>query len=231
MASSIVKRLIQEIDDEDISASEDLPIEYYEMRELAKKRVIMRSAFRTHLIIFFLVNSFLITVNYFEQDIPITTFNDLWSVWVLSIWGLPLWSHFWSIKTQTITDDRQRIFILTFFMNVYLASFFISLNYFGTRYINDSSDLWWPWAVGFQLVFTLINAYFTFVKTNDAQLDEQVEEELIKMKGEFEFQLRLIQKMEEKTALRIQKEKTALTEEANEEPGEIDPTSKEKLQK
>jgi len=63
--SSIIKRLVKEVNkkEDDSSVEEDIPIEHLELAEIARKRVLIKSTLKSHIIIYLLTNTLLILIN------------------------------------------------------------------------------------------------------------------------------------------------------------------------
>ena len=63
--SSIIRRLVKEVNkkEEDSSVEEDIPIEHLELAEIARKRVLIKSTLKSHIIIYLLTNTLLILIN------------------------------------------------------------------------------------------------------------------------------------------------------------------------
>ncbi|TFH31246.1 MAG: 2TM domain-containing protein, partial [Promethearchaeota archaeon] len=110
----IVKRLVREINqhEEDDLDDKNFPIEYYELRELAKGRVLMKSSFKTHLFIYLLVNIFLIILNFLGGFQPLESFVYIWCLWSILGWGLILLAHGIILVTMNIPNLEYRIYII-----------------------------------------------------------------------------------------------------------------------
>ncbi len=181
---NIVKRLVQEIGDFDTSKDENLPIEYYEMRDYAKTRVLLKTSIKSHAVIFTLVNIFLFATNIFADPANIGHFFELWAFWVFLGWGFILWSHFVIVKGIIDIDDIDRkIFAIISLILVYIAGLLVFTNYISNYYL-ASSSLWWPWGVG--LIVLIIGSYAYVVYQTDEQgsFSNRVKKEMKIIKAE-----------------------------------------------
>ena len=74
----LIRRLVEEIKHEDLTEEENLPLEYYELKELAKTRVLLKGSLKIHAIIYLFLNVFVIILNLFAISTTIVHFFDLW---------------------------------------------------------------------------------------------------------------------------------------------------------
>lgn len=179
----IVKRLIKEIGDLDTSNDENLPIEYYEMRDYAKTRVLLKSSINIHLLIFILINIFLILTNIFLDPKPIRNFFELWGFWVLLGWGFLLWAHYVIVKgIMDIEDIDKKIFAIISLILLYIAGILVFTNYI-TNYYSNNEFIWWHWAVGAIGLIIGIYAYVVYQTDERGSLKNRINKEMELMKS------------------------------------------------
>ncbi len=77
-------------------------------REAAIKRLQAKRGFRTHLVVYILVN--LVLVILWASISAVTRFHYFWPIWVIAGWGIGLALHAWSVYfVKPISeDDIQR---------------------------------------------------------------------------------------------------------------------------
>lgn len=173
----IVKRLVKEIGAEPNEEDENLPIEYYELREIAKTRVLLKSSFKTHLFIYGLVNIFLIVLNLWGGFHPIDSFTDLWSLWSVLGWGLILVAHGIILATYTITNLEYRIFVITSVIAFYIAGFLVFVNFFAIA-VTESERLWWYWPIIAIFLFVAGYAWIVFYSENKEKFNSRISQEM-----------------------------------------------------
>jgi hypothetical protein len=179
----IVKRLVEEIGEIDTSKDDDVPLEYLEMREVAKARVILKSSVKAHSLIYGLVNIFLLFTNFFADPNPINHFFEVWSVWVILGWGLLLWTHFvviWGILSVKHVD--KKIFVIISLILGYIALLLIYTNYIVIHYSN-TDFLWWYWAAGGIALIIGSYAYIVYEIDESSKKKRQIDRELKIMRG------------------------------------------------
>ena len=108
VAPSIVKKIVESINNPSNDASENLPIEFYELREMAKRRVLLRDSVKMDATVYFIANAFLILLNILLK--PIHSIFDLWALWFAIPWGVFLWIHLWVYLTDTEPNYRKKMF-------------------------------------------------------------------------------------------------------------------------
>ncbi len=182
---SLIKRLVNELEIEkiDFSSNENLPLEYYELKELAKSRVLLKSSLKIHVIIYIIVNFFLIIVNLYINTSEIENIFDLWFTFVLIGWGFFLWAHSIIVLTMNVYNLEKRIFIITISILTYLIVLLIFINYL----INEIKEItvsWWPWPLVAIILFSGIYAFFVFENDDTSKLEIRIGKEIKKMKAE-----------------------------------------------
>ena len=90
---SLIKRLVREVKDVEPFPAENLPIEEYEIQELARTRVILKYSIKVHLLVFVCVNILLMTINIFTTLNTNGKIIEFWALWVIIGWGFLLWMH------------------------------------------------------------------------------------------------------------------------------------------
>lgn len=175
----IVKRLVEELGDLDTSNDENLPIEYYEMRDYAKTRVLLKSSIKSHTLIFILVNAFLLLSNFFAD--PKDNFLEMWSIWVLAAWGLLLWSHFVIVYGIIDIDDIDRkIFAIISLILSYIGLLIIFINYLANFY-GGTTYLWWYWVLAGICLVIGSYAYVVYQTDERGHLKNKIEKEMKKI--------------------------------------------------
>ncbi|WP_457558669.1 2TM domain-containing protein [Candidatus Harpocratesius sp.] len=173
----IVKRLVREIGTEQIDEDENLPIEYYELRELAKTRVLLKSSLKTHFFVYLIVNLFVVILNILGNIPPVESFLDLWSLWSVLGWGLLLLAHAMILATYNIPNLEYRIFIITSVISIYIGLFLIYLNYY-LRIANNDDEIWWYWPDIAILLFIAAYAWIVFYSENKEKFNSRIEREM-----------------------------------------------------
>ena len=182
--SGIVKRLVKEV--ENLSVDKDLeehPLEYYEMRDLAKLRVVLRSSVRSHLFIYSLINILLILANIFADPNPINYIFEIWALWVVIGWGLLLWVHsviIWGIIK--IKNLDLKIYAIISLILVYIALLLIYVNYL-TIYYSDSTYHWWPWSTAGIVIGIGAYAYIVHEMDEGGKMKIRIEDEMKKIQA------------------------------------------------
>ena len=195
--NSIIKHLVEELPSDEASTEEDIPIEFYEMEELALERVMIRSAFRIHLVIYVIFNIGFFCINLSQFNWYVKSIYDLWTLWILSSWGMAVWTHGWVVKTKKIPKYQHRMFVIITNMLIYLLSYLIFINYFGTFYGMGITIIWWPYTIPFIVGFIIVRAYFAFYQDNEQKIKAQVIIEIEKMKEEYELEIEKMTKFVE----------------------------------
>lgn len=197
MSKNVIKRLVEEIKNVDLTSEENLPIEYYELKELAKTRVLLKGSIKIHAIVYMFVNLFVLILNLFGRFTEINTIFDMWFIWVILGWGLILWSHSVIVISVSVVHLEQRIFAITVSILAYIAGFLVFINYF-VNHATNSEYYWWPWAAVFIALFSAAYAYIVFEKEDTSKMERRIGIEIEKMKDEEEIR-------KEKQALKISK--------------------------
>ena len=177
---ALIKRLVKEMKDVVPSPAENLPIEEYEIQELARTRVILKYSIKVHLLTFICVNVLLVTINLFTSwntDKPLIEF---WALWVIFGWGFLLWSHTLLGLSIYFKKLENRIFFITSCSLFYLAILLIFLNYL-TIYFAHGEIYWWPWSTGGIIVFIAIYAFIVFETDDQIKVEARVKKELQKI--------------------------------------------------
>ena len=175
----IVKRLVKELSQHEEEDHEDknLPIEYYELREIAKGRVLMKSSFKTHLFIYLLVNIFLIILNFLGGWQPLESFVYIWCLWSILGWGLILLAHGIILVTMNVPNLEYRIYIIVSVILLYIGGFLVYVNYY-IIVIDENHPVWWYWpaiAIG---LFIAGYAWIVFYSENKDKFYTRVSEEM-----------------------------------------------------
>ena len=186
---ALIKRLVKEVKDVVPSPDENLPIEEYEIQELARTRVILKYSIKMHLLIYICVNVLLVTINVFATLNTDRTIMDFWALWAIIGWGFLLWMHILLGFSIYFKKLENRIFFITSLGLLYVNCLLILINYL-TIYLAHSEFLWWPWSTGG--IFIFIGAYaFIVFETDDAKkMEARVKKELIKITQQREEQER-----------------------------------------
>ncbi len=179
----LIKRLVEEIKHEDLSDEENLPLEYYELKELAKTRVLLKGSLKIHGIIYLFLNVFVIILNLFAISTTIVHFFDLWFLWSTLGWGMIIWAHAAIVLTVNIANLEQRIFTITILIGGYILGFLVYINFY-VNYVNETDVFWAPWvAVGCVLIAAAY-AYIVFENDDTSKIEKRIGIEIKKMKIE-----------------------------------------------
>ncbi len=181
----IVKRLVKEINqpDEDDIGERNLPLEYYELRELAKARVLLKSSFKSHLFIYILVNIFLIILNFLGGLHPLESFVYIWCLWSILGWGLILLAHGMILVAMNIANLEYRIFIIVSVLLIYIIGFLAYINYFIIE-INEIHQVWWYWPAIAIALFIAGYAWIVFYSENKDKFYTRVSAEMDHLKAQ-----------------------------------------------
>ena len=184
--SSIIRRLVKEVNkkEDDSSVEEDIPIEHLELAEIARKRVLIKSTFKSHIIIYLLTNTLLILINLnvFEPPIiPIDDIVDFWAAWPILIWGIGLIAHATIVITINIIDYDKRVFVITTVMNVAIGGLLVYINYL-TNYLIDINTNWWIYVFTFLGFFIIVHAWLVFRDSDKTKLEKKIRKEFEKLK-------------------------------------------------
>jgi 2TM domain len=203
--TSIVDRLVKEVEQEEISDEEDgLPIEFYELRELAKNRVLLKDSFQIHLFLYLVINGFLFVLNLLYFPTQITSGYDLWSLWPILTWGIWIWTHGWAVLTVNIDDFQQRMFVVISSTIFFLVSYFIFVNYY-SNYLLDITVIWWPYILVFLAIFLSIYAYLVFLGKDSNRFEYKVLKEVNIIIKEYENDINFIEKEKQEQNLKNEK--------------------------
>jgi hypothetical protein len=184
--SSIIRRLVKEVNkkEDDSSVEEDIPIEHLELAEIARKRVLIKSTFKSHIIIYLLTNTLLILINLnvFEPPIiPIDDIVDFWAAWPILIWGIGLIAHATIVITINIIDYDKRVFVITTVMNIAIGGLLVYINYL-TNYLIDINTNWWIYVFTFLGFFIIVHAWLVFRDSDKSKLEKKIRKEYEKLK-------------------------------------------------
>jgi cation transport ATPase len=168
----------------------DLPIEYYEIRELAKRRVQLKSSVKAHFVIYCVVNVFLLILNIWvdiwgKSNVSIF---DVWVILVVMAWGILLCVHWTVYKTDQWSNYGKKMFMVDVAVMSSLNPFLIYMNYYmnyvtfeGLRY---TPRIWWPWILVICIIVLCIHYYLAFYIRSDKRLDRNVKNEMAKLTKE-----------------------------------------------
>ena len=183
--SSIIKRLVKEVNkkEDDSSVEEDIPIEHLELAEIARKRVLIKSTLKSHIIIYLLTNTLLILINLnvFEDLLPINEITDFWAAWPIMIWGIGLIAHAMIVITINITDYDKRVFVITTVMNIAIGGLLVYINYV-TNYLININTNWWVYVFTFLGFFIIVHAWLVFRDSDKTKLEKRIRKEFEKLK-------------------------------------------------
>ncbi|MHA1673208.1 MAG: 2TM domain-containing protein [Promethearchaeota archaeon] len=183
----IVERLVNEISqpDEDELGERNLPLEYYELRELAKARVLLKSSFKSHLFIYGLVNIFLIILNFLGGLQPLDSFTYIWSLWSILGWGLILLAHGMILVAMNIPNLEYRIFIIVSVILIYIIGFLAYINYY-IIVKDESHQVWWYWPGIAIILFIAGYAWIVFYSENKDRFYTRVSAEMDHLKAQMQ---------------------------------------------
>ena len=181
VAPSIVKKIVESINNPSNDASENLPIEFYELREMAKRRVLLRDSVKMDATVYFIANAFLILLNILLK--PIHSIFDLWALWFAIPWGVFLWIHLWVYLTDTEPNYRKKMFKIDIAMVIAINPFLIFVNY-SINYHNGTLatfpiGFWWHWTLLLSLIVVIIHYYLISNVKENKKLDDSVQKEII----------------------------------------------------
>ena len=183
--SSIIRRLVKEVNkkEDDSSVEEDIPIEHLELAEIARKRVLIKSTLKSHIIIYLLTNTLLILINLnvFEDLIPINEITDFWAAWPILIWGIGLIAHAMIVITINIIDYDKRVFVITTVMNIAIGGLLVYINYL-TNYLIDINTNWWIYVFTFLGFFIIVHAWLVFRDSDKTKLEKKIRKEFEKLR-------------------------------------------------
>jgi len=183
--SSIIRRLVKEVNkkEDGSSVEEDIPIEHLELAEIARKRVLIKSTLKSHIIIYLLTNTLLILINLnvFEDLIPINEITDFWAAWPIMVWGIGLIAHATIVITINIIDYDKRVFVITTVMNVAIGGLLVHINYL-TNYLIDINTNWWIYVFTFLGFFIIVHAWLVFRDSDKTKLEKKIRKEFEKLK-------------------------------------------------
>ena len=114
------------VNNSDQSSEDNLPIEYYELREIAKRRVLLKQAVKAHFLIYLCTNLFLLVLNFVLYS-PSNIF-EIWALIPIGAWGI-LWIHLWVLLTDQIPDFRRKMFLINVAIIIIVIPFIIYMNY------------------------------------------------------------------------------------------------------
>ncbi|MHA1476107.1 MAG: 2TM domain-containing protein [Promethearchaeota archaeon] len=183
--SSIIRRLVKEVNkkEDDSSVEEDIPIEHLELAEIARKRVLIKSTLKSHIIIYLLTNTLLILINLnvFEDPIPINEITDFWAAWPILIWAVALIAHAMIVITININDYDKRVFVITTAMNIAIGGLLVYINYVSNYLININTN-WWVYVFTFLGFFIIVHAWVVFRDSDKTKLEKKIRREFEKLK-------------------------------------------------
>ncbi len=183
--SSIIKRLVKEVNkkEDDSSVEEDIPIEHLELAEIARKRVLIKSTLKSHIIIYLLTNTLLILINLnvFEDPIPINEITDFWAAWPILIWAVALIAHAMIVITININDYDKRVFVITTVMNIAIGGLLVYINYVSNYLISINTN-WWVYVFTFLGFFIIVHAWVVFRNSDKTKLEKKIRKEFEKLK-------------------------------------------------
>ncbi|UYP46623.1 hypothetical protein NEF87_002908 [Candidatus Lokiarchaeum ossiferum] len=202
----LIKRLVDEIDHDDPEDEENLPLEYYELKELAKTRVLLKGSLKVHAIIYLFINVFIAIINLFAVSTPANFgFYDLWCIWAILGWGLILWAHAAIVLTINIMNLEQRIFSITISIGGYILGFLVYVNYY-VNHITESSMIWWPWVTVGGILIAAAYAYIVFENDDTSKMERRIGIEIEKMKMEEKLKQGKLEAKKERKEKNIDKE-------------------------
>lgn len=184
--SSIIRRLVKEVNkgkDDSSVVEEDIPIEHLELAEIARKRVLIKTTLKSHIIIYLLTNTLLILINLnvFENPIPIDEIIDFWAAWPILIWGIGLIAHTMIVITINIVDYDKRVFVITTVMNIAIGGLLVYINYL-TNYLIVINTIWWVYVFTFLGFFIIVHAWLVFRDSDKTKLEKKIRKEFEKLK-------------------------------------------------
>jgi len=194
---ALIKRLVREVKDVEPAPDENLPIEEYEIRELARTRVILKYSIKVHLFTYVCVNVLLVTINLFTMN-PQNSFMEFWGLWVILSWGFLLWIHILLGLSIYFKKLENRIFFITSLTLFYLSFLLIFVNYL-TIFLANGEFLWWPWSTGALFIFIAVYAYIVFETDDQTKVKIRVKKELTKIIQQREEHQREAQAQETKS--------------------------------
>ncbi len=139
-------------------ANEDVDLEFYELRDEAVKRVAIKSSVKIHLVVWGVINVFLLMLNLFLVNFQVTNLGDFWVFWTLFAWGLGLYIHATAWFTINVKNLAKKIFYIHFLIGAGLIPFLAAVNL-----LTMPSYLWFWWVLGGELAFILLHYYITFM--------------------------------------------------------------------
>jgi len=185
----------------------DLPIEYYELRELAKRRVLLKSSVKAHVVIYCIVNTFLLILNIWvdiwgQQD---KTILDVWAIIVMMAWAILLCVHWTVYKTDHWSNYGKKMFMVDVAIMVSLNPFLIYMNYYMNYVtlegIHYTPRIWWPWILVICIIVICIHYYLAFYIRSDKRLDKYIKNEMVSLTKEKGFDIpvdEIVAKLNEK---------------------------------
>ena len=194
---ALIKRLVKEVKDVEPAPVENLPIEEYEIRELARTRVILKYSIKVHLFTYVCVNVLFVTINLFTMN-PDSSFMAFWALWVILSWGFLLWIHILLGLSIYFEKLEIRIFFIVACTLFYLSLLLIFLNYL-ISHLAYGEFLWWPWSTGAIFIFVAVYAFIVFETDDQKKMDARVNKELIRITQQREEQQKEDQTKEKKS--------------------------------
>ena len=186
MASpSIVKKFLAMVNNSDQSSEDNLPIEYYELREIAKRRVLLKQAVKAHFLIYLCTNLFLLVLNFVLYS-PSNIF-EIWALIPIGAWGIALWIHLWVLLTDQIPDFRRKMFLINVAIIIIVIPFIIYMNYWANwantfaQFSHYREMIWWPYILTACLIELAVHAYLSRTVPNEPKLDKSIEKEMEKL--------------------------------------------------
>ncbi len=182
--------------------SEDRPLEFYELREFAKKRVLLKKTYKIHLLVYLIINGFLFYINWRELEDPRSSILHFWAYFPLIIWGIFLWVHGIYMVTNNVrflmgTSLQKKIFIIVSLTMLYLALLTPFINHL-INYYSDSSGMWWHYVDILIGVFVIVY-WYAIREIDEDKLQEKLDEEIDKIRVEYEVHKEKEQNREQKT--------------------------------
>jgi hypothetical protein len=203
--NSVIKKFVKVVNENTTEpvTEEDLPIEFYELKELARRKVLLRSSVRTDAILYFVVNSFLLALNLFVDFDHITVIYDVWAIWPIFAWSIFLLVHFIIYISDDLPDYRVKMLLIDGAIVLSVNPFLIYINYLANYYAElalisrYTPRLWWPWTGIISIIFFLVHAYFVYYVKDDEKLEKSIKREIMRITKKEGIDLKNIVKFRE----------------------------------
>jgi len=155
-----------------IGPDEDMDLEFYELREEAVKRVAIKSSVKIHLVVWAVINIFLVFLNLLLTNFHVTGISDFWAFWTICGWGFGLYVHSTVWLTLNVKNLGKKMFYIHILVGGGLIVFLMAINL-----LTMPTYLWFGWVVGAEIALILLHYYISFISTGH-RLEQAIKQEI-----------------------------------------------------